>query len=45
MVVVTNTPKYPNMDRPTGLWLGEAVHFVEKVEKVEKAGRISHIHK
>ena len=36
MVVVTNTPKYPNMDRPTGLWLGEAVHFVEKVEK---AGR------
>jgi len=33
LVVVTNTPKYPNMDRPTGLWLGEAVHFVEKVEK------------
>lgn len=32
LVVVTSISKYPNMDRPTGLWLGEAVHFVEKVE-------------
>ncbi len=33
LVVVTNTSKYPEMDRPTGLWLGEAVHFVDAVEK------------
>lgn len=32
LVVVTSTEKYPEMLRPTGLWLGEAVHFVEKVE-------------
>lgn len=32
LVVVTSTPKYPQMNRATGLWLGEAVHFVEKVE-------------
>lgn len=32
LVVVTSTPKYPQMNRPTGLWLGEAVHFIEKVE-------------
>ncbi len=32
LVVVTSISKYPNMDRPTGLWFGEAVHFVEKVE-------------
>lgn len=32
LVVVTSTAKYPQMNRPTGLWLGEAVHFVEKVE-------------
>lgn len=33
LVVVTNVSKYPNQDRATGLWLGEAVHFVEEVEK------------
>jgi putative intracellular protease/amidase len=32
LVIVTSTAKYPQMNRPTGLWLGEAVHFVEKVE-------------
>jgi len=33
LVVVTGTEKYPNLDRATGVWLGEAVHFVERVEK------------
>ncbi|MEA5417588.1 type 1 glutamine amidotransferase domain-containing protein [Spirulina sp. CCNP1310] len=32
LVVVTSVPKYPNLERATGLWLGEAVHFVKKVE-------------
>ncbi|HBE57100.1 MAG TPA: type 1 glutamine amidotransferase domain-containing protein [Cyanobacteria bacterium UBA11149] len=32
LVVVTSIEKYPNMNRATGLWLGEAVHFVKKVE-------------
>ena len=32
LVVVTSFEKYPNLNRPTGLWLGEAVHFVKKVE-------------
>lgn len=32
LAVLTNVAKYPNLDRATGLWLGEAVHFVEKVE-------------
>jgi putative intracellular protease/amidase len=32
LVVVTSHEKYPDMDRATGLWLGEAVHFVKKVE-------------
>lgn len=32
LVVVTSFEKYPEMNRPTGLWLGEAVHFVKKVE-------------
>lgn len=32
LVVLTSFEKYPNMNRATGLWLGEAVHFVEKVE-------------
>lgn len=32
LVVVTSFEKYPNMNRATGLWLGEAVHFVKKVE-------------
>ena len=33
LVVVTNVSKYPNQERATGLWLGEAVHFVDEVEK------------
>jgi putative intracellular protease/amidase len=33
LVVLTGTAKYPNLDRATGVWLGEAVHFVEKLEK------------
>lgn len=33
LVVLTGTAKNPNLDRATGVWLGEAVHFVEKVEK------------
>jgi putative intracellular protease/amidase len=32
LVVLTSVEKYPQMNRATGLWLGEAVHFVEKVE-------------
>jgi putative intracellular protease/amidase len=32
LVVLTSVPKYPNLNRATGLWLGEAVHFVKKVE-------------
>ncbi|MCX2687285.1 type 1 glutamine amidotransferase domain-containing protein [Pseudomonas sp. DCB_AW] len=32
LVVLTNTAKYPTLKRATGLWLGEAVHFVEKVQ-------------
>lgn len=35
LVVVTNVSKYKgvDIDRPTGLWLGEAVHFVDEVLK------------
>ena len=33
LVVLTGTEKYPNLNRATGVWLGEIVHFVEKVEK------------
>ena len=33
LVVLTSVEKYPNMNRATGLWLGEAVHFVKKVEE------------
>jgi putative intracellular protease/amidase len=32
LVVLTGTAKYPNLTRATGVWLGEVVHFVEKVE-------------
>lgn len=32
LVVLTSVEKYPDMNRATGLWLGEAVHFVKKVE-------------
>ena len=31
LIVVTSVEKYPNMERATGLWLGEAVHFYEKL--------------
>lgn len=35
LVVVTNVSKYQgvDIDRATGLWLGEAVHFVDEMEK------------
>ncbi|MBP5971867.1 type 1 glutamine amidotransferase domain-containing protein [Brasilonema sp. CT11] len=33
LVVLTSVEKYPNINRATGLWLGEAVHFVKKVEE------------
>lgn len=32
LVVLTSHEKYPDINRATGLWLGEAVHFVKKVE-------------
>lgn len=32
LVALTSVPKYPKLKRATGLWLGEAVHFVRKVE-------------
>lgn len=32
LVVVSNFSKYPDMDRATGVWLGEVVHFVNPVE-------------
>ena len=32
LVVLTSVAKYPNLNRATGLWLGEAVHFVKKIE-------------
>lgn len=32
LVVLTSVAKYPNLDRATGLWLGEAVHFVKKLQ-------------
>lgn len=33
LVVVTNVSKYSNTNRATGLWLGEAVHFVDVMKK------------
>lgn len=33
LVVLTSCEKYPTLNRATGLWLGEAVHFVKKVEE------------
>ncbi|MGR8978733.1 MAG: type 1 glutamine amidotransferase domain-containing protein [Gammaproteobacteria bacterium] len=33
LVVVTGVEKYPNLDRATGLWLGEVVHFAKKMEE------------
>lgn len=32
LVVLTSVEKYPSINRATGLWLGEAVHFVRKME-------------
>lgn len=32
LVVLTNVSKYPTLERVTGLWLGEAVHFIKEVE-------------
>lgn len=32
LAVLTTTEKYPNLNRATGVWLGEVVHFVEKVQ-------------
>ncbi|KMM86244.1 Putative intracellular protease/amidase [Pseudomonas taetrolens] len=32
LVVLTSVEKYPELPRATGLWLGEAVHFVAKVQ-------------
>lgn len=32
LIVVTSVGKYPNMDRATGLWLGEAVHFAAEIK-------------
>lgn len=31
LVVVTSVAKYPNLERATGLWLSEAVHFVKEI--------------
>lgn len=33
LLAVTNISKYPNLERATGLWLGEAVHFAAEMEK------------
>lgn len=33
LVVVTNVSKYPEINRATGLWLGEAVHFADEMTK------------
>ncbi len=32
LIVVTSFEKYPDLNRATGLWLGEVIHFVKKVE-------------
>ncbi|MEN9916406.1 MAG: hypothetical protein RLY40_338 [Pseudomonadota bacterium] len=32
LIVVTSIAKYPKLKRATGLWLGEAVHFVKKLQ-------------
>lgn len=38
LVVLASVEKYPNLNRATGSWLGEAVHFVEKVEETGLEG-------
>jgi hypothetical protein len=40
LVVLTSHEKYPDMNRATGVWLGEAVHFVEKVGEAGFRGRL-----
>lgn len=32
LIVVTSIAKYPQLKRATGLWLGEAVNFVKKIQ-------------
>ncbi|ODQ67682.1 ThiJ/PfpI domain-containing protein [Nadsonia fulvescens var. elongata DSM 6958] len=34
LVVVTSCEKYPEIARPTGIWLGEVVHFVDQLRKI-----------
>ena len=34
LVVVTSVTKYPDMNRPTGLWFGEVVHFADVLYKM-----------
>ncbi|GMB95348.1 hypothetical protein NHP21011_14510 [Helicobacter heilmannii] len=31
--IITNVSKYPSAEKPTSLWLGEAVYFAHEVEK------------
>ncbi|GGI40679.1 type 1 glutamine amidotransferase domain-containing protein [Mammaliicoccus stepanovicii] len=33
LIAVTSVSKYPELDRATGLWLGEAVHFADEFYK------------
>lgn len=33
LVALTSVEKYPQLNRATGIWLGEAAHFVEKVQQ------------
>lgn len=33
LIVLTNVSKYANHDIPTGLWLGELVHFYDEIQK------------
>ena len=33
LIVATNTPRWGDYDKPTGLWFGELTHFVEAIEE------------
>ncbi len=33
LIVLTNIEKYETLNRPTGLWLGELIHFYDKINK------------
>lgn len=33
LIAVTSTEKFPNLDKPTGLWLAEAVDFYDELIK------------